>query len=451
MSVFSSTYRPLLSLALPLIFIQICQASLGLVDTMVAGQYHYHDLAGVGLGSAMWTPVFILLTGIMFVLVPKVSGLLAVGQHDEVKRVYLRGKKVAFVLSILGFLLVHVLAFASGWLVSDSKVAAITQAYLHFVAFAMPGFVYILLYRFMSEGSSKLMPIIKVFIALLIVNSLLNILFVFGAIGIEGLGGVGCGLATAVSAYFALFMMKRLVQREVPEAISHSAINIDMNEATEQLKEGLPIGVAFVLEVLALTTLAFFAASLGVKQVAAHQIAINLAMIVFMIPVALSSATTIRIASITRADGFSSRRHVANAALIMTCAYGLIIAVLLVGLGEYLLTLFSQDEGILGITAGLLVYIALFQFFDAIQIVAAGILRGLQEFVSPLLVIFIVYWFAVVPVSYLAAEKGWWFFSGGIDGIWILLASGIGFAALILCVLSFKQVYKPDNLVPATP
>lgn len=449
MSTFATVYRPLLALALPLIFIQICQASLGLIDTMVAGQYHYRDLAGVGLGSNMWTPVFILITGILFVLVPKISEQVAAANTKQIYPLFVKGKKLAAQLAVAGFVSVQLLAFSCHWFIAEPEVAVITSNYLHLVAFAMPGLVYSLLYRFISEGCSKLMPIIKVIVTLVVCNLLLNLLFVFGVGDISGLGGAGCGLATAVSAYVALFIIKSQVEKAVPEICQQPPIAATGADSKQLLLEGLPIGVAFVIEVLALTTLAFLASSLGVKQVAAHQIAINLAMVVFMLPLALSSATTIRIAGFTESQHRPIRTNTAKAALLIATLYGLVMAWALVSYGQPLLLAFSQDDKVLVLATGLLIYVALFQLFDAIQIVAAGILRGLQQFVSPLLVLLVVYWFIVIPGSYFVVGQGWWLLSGDVDSIWLLLSAGLAMAAVILCLTSFKHLGKAGNVPKA--
>lgn len=453
MSLFSTTYRPLLALALPLIFIQLCQASLGLIDTMIAGQYHYQDLAGVGLGTAMWSPVFVLLTGVMFVLVPKMSDFAALNNNEAMHRLFLQAKRMALWLAIAGFILVQLLAFIAPFVIDDTTVATITKHYLHFVAFAIPGLVYLLLYRFVSEGNSKLGPIIKMIGTLVIVNTLLNVVCVFGvkAFGVEkeglnalqGLGGAGCGLATAISTYIAMFLMRHLVKQAVPVIQQIPVVTTDKTltaEAGKLLGEGIPIGVAFVVEVLALTVLAFFASSLGVKQVAAHQIAINIAIVAFMIPFALSSATTIRIAGFPKAEDQLERKRTAHAAIVMSIIYGVVVALGLVFFGGMLLPAFSQDQGTLLIATGLLIYIGGFQLFDAIQIVAAGILRGLQNFVQPLLVVLVIYWLLVVPASYLLTSYSWGSFSGTVSTIWLVLNAGLVAAAVVLSFISVRKL-----------
>lgn len=436
-----SIYRPLLKLALPLIFIQLCQASLGLVDTMVAGQYNYKDLAGIGLGSAIWTPVFILFTGIMFVMVPKLSEMNAANDYHQMIGVFHSAQRLAAFLSVIGFVLVHVFAFSVSWMVADPDVASVTKSYLHFIAFGIPAMVYILLYRFSCEGSSRLTPIIKVFVTLLVINTLLNFLFVFGIADMRGIGGAGCGLATTLSAYLVLFVMKKLAKQALPWLHLQANVKADRLQTKALLLDGIPIGVAFIVEVLALTALAFLASSLGVKEVAAHQIAINIAMVVFMIPLALSSATTIQIAYFSQADMRNARKQTVSAAVLMAMIYGLIMAIIIIFFGKTILLAFSEDKGTLFLATGLLIYIALFQFFDAIQIVAAGILRGLQQFLTPMLVILVTYWLLVVPSSYLIINSQW--NQGfGINTIWLLLSSGIAIAAISLFMIIYKQVFS---------
>lgn len=136
---------PILQLALPLILIQLCQALLGLVNTIVAGRYHYLDLAAIGLGSNIWAPVFILFTGILYVLVPKFSLLKYKEDSQQTAQLYQQGKRVSFLLAILGFVFIQALAYLCPLFIPDPDVAKICKNYLHLIAFAMPALVYMVL------------------------------------------------------------------------------------------------------------------------------------------------------------------------------------------------------------------------------------------------------------------------------------------------------------------
>lgn len=432
-------YKPLFKLALPLIIVQLCQASLGLVDTLVAGQYHYADLAGVGLGSALWTPVLVFFTGVLYVIVPKFSAFGHTNNSNEPIELFNSAKKTAFWLSIVGFILIQLLAVLSPLMIEDDNVASITRNYLHFIAFAIPSLVFMILYRFVSEGNSRLTPILVAGILLLLINTVFNVIFVKGLFGLPALGGAGCGLASALSTFIALLIIRFSVRKELPHIVNASVQPTNKPDGKALLIEGLPIGFALVLEVLALTALAFFVSKLGVKEIAAHQIAINIAIVIFMIPVAFSSAATIRVAHFHGSNDMVNRKKSAYAALAIASVYGIITTLLLLGFGKHVLSLFSNEKDVIIIASGLLLYIAAFQLFDAIQMVAAGILRGLQEFVKPLLVIVFTYWVLVIPLSYFIGVKGW-LFNASIETIWLILSFGLVFAAFALLLTSYKAL-----------
>lgn len=439
MNIFKDISIPILKLALPLILIQLCQASLGLINTLVAGKYNYQDLAGIGLGSSIWTPIFILFTGILYVLVPKVSMLKHQQDGKQIATLFQQGKNIALTLAISGFVLIQLLAFLCPLMIADVKVAMITKNYLHFVAFAMPGLVYMTLYRFMSEGGSQLKPIMLTFMILLICDASLCFTLVNGIGFLPQLGGAGTGLATALSAYIACFVMRYFVREAVSE-IQQQESQVTYSESLQLLKQGLPIGVTLVLQILALSTLAFFASELGTRVIAAHQIVINIAMVIIMIPVAISSATTIRVASFSATNNQQGKVLTSVTVVMMTLIYGGLMALILTVFAYQITGLFSQDVTVLEIATGLMHYVAIFLIFDAMQTVASGVLRGLQQFMQPLVVILFCYWIIIIPLSYVMGVKGWLQLSANVDVIWKILAAGICLAALFMIIQSYRRI-----------
>ncbi len=437
-------YMALIKLALPLMFIQICQASLGLVDTLLAGQYHYRDLAAVGLASNIWTPIAILITGIMYALVPKFSAADGQQNPETCAKLLALGKRNAAVLSLFGFCLVQILAFSAPCLIAAQDVAKISQNYLHAVAFAVPGLTYMVLFRFFNEGRGNMRPIALTGALLLVVNSGLNLVLVNGYLGFPELGGLGCGIATTITTYCALTGLIFLSRRSL-QALAQPAGKADPAEAKQLLLEGLPIGIALILEVLALTALAFFASALGTKVVAAHQVAINIAMVVFMIPVAISSAATIQVSHYRGQSLPSESRRAGLAALTMATLYGTIMTAVILAFGQHIAPWFSDDPEVVALISSLILFIAMFQLVDAIQMVAAGILRGLEEFVKPLMTVLFVYWIVIIPISYFIGIKGWLVEQPNIEHIWLLLTCGLTFAALLLGMQSYLQLNR--NLV----
>ncbi len=446
---------PIMKLALPLMVIQLCQASLGLMDSLIAGRYFYQDLAAVGLGSNLWTPVGIFITGVLYVLVPRISALAADSQSSsgsDLADLRRQGERLALITGSAALLLVLLLSLLPATLIDDATTAAIATQYLQFAALGMPGLALFVMYRFLCEGHSHLSAIMLAALILAIINPLLNLALVNGLAGLPEMGGAGCGLATSLSSWLAAVIMRQACKRQLPELFNPAPDSSHENSWKTLLAQGLPIGIALVLEVLALTVLALLAAQLGTRVIAAHQIAINIAMVIFMIPVALSSAATIRVSHHRGQEDATAAQTSTLAAMLIAGVYGLLMTAIILLSGEELLSAFSDDQQVVAIASGLLLFIAAFQFLDALQITAAGVLRGMEEFVKPLIAVLATYWGLVIPISYMIGMRGWFLPEYvGINTIWFMLSAGLSIAAFILSyqaysvLKAFKRSDEPED------
>ncbi|EPJ48914.1 MAG: hypothetical protein OFPII_03900 [Osedax symbiont Rs1] len=452
---------PIMKLALPLMIIQLCQASLGLMDTLIAGRYFYKDLAAIGLGSNLWTPVGMLITGILYVLVPRISALTANSADESAAALAdlrQQGERLALIIGTIALVLVLALSLLPAALIDDTATATIASHYLRYAAFGMPGLALFVMYRFLCEGHSHISAIMLAALILAVINPLLNVALVNGLVGLPKLGGAGCGLATALSSWLAAGLMRQTCKRKLPALFSTAPANHRDNSWKVLLGQGLAIGIALVLEVLALTALALLAARMGIRVIGAHQIAINIAMVIFMIPVALSSAATIRVAYYRGQLDAVGAQQTTLAAMLIAAGYGALMTVIILVVGEGVLSAFTNDQQVLAIASGLLLFIAAFQLLDALQITAAGVLRGMEEFIKPLIAVLITYWGLVIPLSYAIGVRGW-LLPGyiGINTIWFMLSVGLSIAALILGYQAFSVLKEfsaanksePGNKRPA--
>ncbi len=173
-------------------------------------------------------------------------------------------------------------------------------------------------------------------------------------------------------------------------------------------------------------------------------------MLIIMIPIAISSATTIRVAYFSATHDHQSKLATSAAVAVITLIYGVVIAGLLVAFAEPLTGLFSNDAEVLNIAAGLMSFIAVFLIFDAIQTVASGVLRGLQQFMQPLFVILFCYWLVIIPLSYLMGVRGWLQERANVDVIWLVLTCGISLAAILLVIQSYRYLKKGELPVGET-
>ena len=152
------------------------------------------------------------------------------------------------------------------------------------------------------------------------------------------------------------------------------------------------------------------------------------------------SAATIRVAHYQGLEEPENSKKSGLGALKLSALYGLIMTGLVFAFREQIVTLFSQDKEVIALISGLVLYIAVFQFVDAIQIVAAGILRGLEEFIKPLIAVLCTYWVVVIPLSYFIGIRGWWIAKPGIYTIWTLLSLGLACAAIVLGSQAYIQL-----------
>lgn len=438
---FFNEYKKLIALAAPLIFIQLCQASLGLVDTLLAGRYHYVDLAAVGLGSAIWSSIYIFLVGILYVLVPKFAQLSAKNTIEKRQKLYRVAKKLVIQLSIIGIILVNVAAFLAEYFIEDKVVGQMTKLYMQCVSLGFPALTALSMLRFVCEGHKLLRVIMQVSISLLVLNFILSYWMVYGGFFVPSLGGLGCAVGTVLSAYLSLYLLFKLTQKQLPEII-----NGNMGEqkglfaqASLLLKEGLPIGVGLVLQIFALALIAFTAASLGTKYVAAHQIMINIAMCIVMIPLALGNASTIQISGDIAHDNTLSIKNTIISSAISFVIYSVaVFFVLMVG-HKTIISSFTVDQEVMQIANSVLIYFIGFLIFDSVQMILAGILRGFQDFVRPLIATFVAYWLFSLPILFVL-NRAWVYELSSLSTIWLVIMLGLFIASLFLAYSTYLSV-----------
>ncbi|WP_432785968.1 Multidrug resistance protein MdtK [Oligella sp. MSHR50489EDL] len=447
MEAFLREHKQLMIIAAPLVFIQLCQASLGLVDTLLAGQYHYIDLAAVGLGSAIWNAIMIFLAGTLFVLVPKFAELTQEANQQARQALYVVATRSAIVLAIVGFVLVHLAAFLIGYFISDVAVAAIAKNYLHCVAFGLPALVFFAKLRYMGEGHKRLVILMTISALSLLINFLLSYCFVFGGFGIPAMGGVGCGVGTALSGYIAVFILYFMMKRALPEVVGNkqqrASIQVGSTQVKKLLLEGLPIGFALVLQILALALIAFAAEGLGVKHIGAHQIMITIAMCLVMIPLAIGNASTIQIAGYLSTHDKEAVRYVIASALVTLILYGAVIVGLVLLAYSQLISLFTSDSQIIQLALSSVVAFTLFLVFDSVQMMFAGMLRGFQDFVRPLIAVLLAYWVVIIPTLFVLSR--WWIPIQSVAAIWHVMTVGLFGTAVYLIFVLYRKINELRN------
>jgi MATE family multidrug resistance protein len=258
---------------------------------------------------------------------------------------------------------------------------------------------------------------------------MLNYAWIFGGLGLPALGVAGSAWATTVSRWFMAALLLALgwrvlapyFARRVPELFA-------LRPLARMLRIGLPIGGQMVLEVGAFGTVALFMGALGVLQVAAHQVAINIASLTFMVPLGVSSAAAILVGHAVGRGDHAAMRRATTAALAVGGGFMMLTAALLTAAPGPLAAIYTHDEAVLALAVVLLPLAGIFQVFDGLQVVALGLLRGLGDTYVPMIVNVIGFWVIGMPVSL-------WLGFGldlGAVGLWWGLVAGLVMVAAFL-------------------
>lgn len=421
----------LIGLSLPLILAQLAQSSMGFVDTLMAGRVSADDLAAVAIGSSIWFPIFLLLLGILSALTPTISQAHGRGDHDAIRRVTPQGVYLGFLAGALIMILLRQAEAILPWLDAAPELLPRIKGYLDGVSWGFPAIGACFALRYSSEGLSLTRPSMLVSFLGLAVNIGANYVLVFGKLGFPALGGVGCGPATALTMWAMLLGMLLVFWRgHVYRSLHMLRLNAPWCWTTQKqlLKLGLPIGGGLFIECSIFAIIALLVSRFGAQAVAAHQIALNFASMIFMIPLSIATAISVRVGYNIGQNRRQQTVRAVRTGILTALAVSLFSCSLMATIPHWCVAIYSNDPELLEAAAALLLFAALFQIPDAIQVGCAGALRGCKDTRVPMLIQTASYWGIGLPIgAYLGLGLQW-----GARGFWIGLICGLTSAAVLL-------------------
>jgi MATE family multidrug resistance protein len=286
-------------------------------------------------------------------------------------------------------------------------------------------------YKQFIEGLSVMKPAMVITILANIINAFTNWTLIFGNLGFPALGLDGAGWATFSSrAFMAITLMIYVMNKKYFKQydVSFHFKNINIPVIKKILSLGFPSGIQYFFEIGAFAFAVIMIGWLGTEQLAAHQIAINLASISFMIVLGLSMAGGIRVGNAVGEKYVTGVRRAGFTAIFLALCVMSVSGLIFIVFRNYLPTLYIDDETVLSIASSLLIIAALFQLSDGVQAVGIGILRGLTDVKIPTAITFIAYWVVGLPTGYLLA----FYFGLDVQGVWIGLLAGLTTSAILL-------------------
>ena len=434
-------FKQLAKLSVPITVGQIALIATGFVDTIMAGHISPLALGAIAVGANLWVPVYLFGVGLMMAVSSMVSHYYGAGQYASIRDLVKQSLLVSAVLGMLGFYAVRQLSVLLNWIGIDAGIVPVATDYLFAVSWGIPAVCGYLALRFVSEGIGYTRPMMIIQVAGLLFNILLNYVFMFGKLGVTAMGAVGAGWATAAVMWINLFMLVVYIlgHHRYAEIWQAEKVSIDWQRTREMIRLGLPIALTLVNEVGMFSAVGLLMGSLGVIEVAAHQIAINFAGMMFMIPLGISAATTIRVGhALGEQRPLDARfRGLAGISLAGMCMF--VTASIMLFFPDMITSIYSNDAAVTEMAVGLLFMAAIFQLSDGIQVSAAGALRGVKDTLFPLLVSVVAYWFVGLPFSYYLGISQQF----GPQGLWVGLVASLTLAALWL-VWRFLQISRVE-------
>lgn len=431
--------RQLLVILVPILVAQVTMFSMSFFDTVMSGQASTQDLAGVAIGSSIWVPISAGLGGICVAVTPIVAQLIGAKRKEDIAFKVIQGIYLALFISSLviaaGAISLDAILDLMGL---EDTVRRISHSYLLAIAFGIPAlFLYQVLRSFIDAlGKTRVTMLIA--LLSLPINVLLNYVLIFGKFGFPTLGGVGAGVASAITYWCLALIALTLILSQKSFRTYHvfgRFIRISIKEWKEQLKIGLPIGFAIFVETSIFAVVALLMSNFNTITIAAHQVAMNFSTLLYMVPLSISSALTILVGFEVGAGRHKDARQYSYLGMGMSVGMAGICAIILLLFSEQVATLYSQEVAVIQMAQRFLIYALFFQLSDAIAAPIQGALRGYKDVNVTFITAFISYWVIGLPAGYYMAS----YTSIGAPGYWIglilaLAVSAVGLSARFLVV-----------------
>lgn len=425
-------FKATVRLAAPLVLGQLSAVGMTLIDTVLAGHLDAHTLGAVALGSNVWVLAIITIIGVMMALQPSVAQLRGAGREHDVGALFRQALWLAVPLGIgLGLAAAFLGPILFGLIGVDSSLVADATSFMRAIAWGAPALSVFFALRGVSEGMGMTRPTMYFSLLGLILLGPLGYVLMYGALGIPRLGAFGCGIATAIVLWlqcgaFALYVARRSHYRQL-----HLLARFDRPDRRtliDLLNIGAPIAVTLLMEAGLFVAVALTIGKLGTDTIASHQIAINIASLVFMVPLGIAMATTVRVGYARGRNDGHGVRQAAAIGMMLTLCMQVLSATLLFSVPERIAAIYTSDVAVITLAAQLLGLAAIFQLSDGVQAASNGALRGLKDTRIPMLISGFAYWGVGMPVGlWLAFHKGF-----GAAGMWMGLIAGLSVAAVLL-------------------
>jgi len=419
----------MLRLAVPVVVVQVGMMLLGVVDTMVVGRLSSEALASVALGHVVIVAVSSFGIGMLLALDPLVAQAVGAGDTVAVRLSVQRGFLIAIGLMVPTTLLLLPGEAILTFFHQPPEVVPVAADYIRICIPGLLPFYGFVVLRQSLQAMEMMRPIVLTIIVVNLFNLVADWVLVFGVGPVPQMGPIGSAWATTAARillFVVLFVVARKELGPLLNRLDREAFRAGPLWSVVRL--GMPIGFQVQLEIIAFAAIALLMGGFGTVQMAAHQVAINLASLTFMVPLGVGSAAAIRVGQAIGAGDSNGARRAAAASLLIGVGFMSLMAAAFIGAPRLLASAYTSVNEVVVLAALLIPIAGYFQIFDGLQVVSAGVLRGAGDTRAPLIVNILGFWFIGLPTSlFLAFRLGF-----GPQGLWWGFVAGLGTVAVFL-------------------
>jgi MATE family, multidrug efflux pump len=432
--------RALVRLAVPIVAMQVGMMLMSVVDTIFVGHVSARELAAAALGGLYTIGLFNFCLGVVWAVDPLVSQ--ALGARDPAAAAL--GVQRGLVLAAVMGAVATVLCVPAEWVYRAlHEPPDVIPRAVSFVHISAPSLVPMLLFVALRQ-SLVAMKRTSALVAVVVLSNLLNAgldwVLVFGHWGLPAMGAPGSALATTITRFLGLFALLGIAWRALEPMLRpwrKEALALGPLLRTFQL--GLPIGAQNSVEFTTFAAISVFAGWFGAEAVSGHQVAINLASLMFMVPLGIGSASSVLVGHAIGEQDMAHARRVAASALAVGAGYMALSACVLLALPGMFASAYTSVPGVVAVAALLIPIAGVFQVFDGLQVVSAGVLRGAGDTRAPLISNVLGFWLVGMPVSLWLGFKG----GLGVVGLWWGFVAGLAVVAAFLVLRVRELLSRP--------
>jgi len=422
-------------LAIPVLIAQVTITAMAFVDTVMASAISPTDMAAVAVAASFWNPVILLIQGLLLALTPIVAQLSGARRHKDIPSYIWQGAWLAIITVIFAGIALYFSLELMNFMDVEPELKRLTSGYILAVLPALPAFALFQVLKNFVEGMSHTLPTMLIGFIGLLINIPANAIFINGLYGMPALGAIGCGVATTLVYWgmlIAMFIYLKSGKRYQSFKLYHQFQWPDKEKLKNIISIGSPIALAFFFEVSLFAIVALLLTPMGSIVVAGHQIAINYTTLIFMLPLSIAMAVTIR-------SGFllgKNNPHQAMISSISGIGIGLALsfgtAIISYSFRNEIASFYSSDPEVIKIAVPLLLLAAAYQLSDAVQVISAGALRGFKDTISIFYITLFSFWGLGLPCGILLSTTDYIVPKLGAQGYWIGFIIGLSTAAVLL-------------------